>query len=248
MKVLKIIIPLIVVLFCLSSCDAEKTLPEQIQELYGKLETDKLPVRYERENIAPRTHEGFFIKDDTSDLLAEKVQRLLTSYGNTLGDFDDITKVTDIDEFKYLALLNTPCIENPSLITSEYPNHILTQFMLNQREEGRETEKICYASDVTEKIICMFGDKNEYMVKFHGENNIHDYSYFLREDIFTVGGVIAYSFPEPQIISYEKNGDEYICEAVIIPSYRNLYLDNGESVIVTEDNYMEYESYFPKYR
>ncbi|MCL2159632.1 MAG: hypothetical protein FWH48_09515 [Oscillospiraceae bacterium] len=244
---------------------SELSIPEQMEELYKKLDTQKLPT-YKIPSWADDVEnydggaicEQFMQHDETAAMLSNKVFLYLDYEGNMLEDFNDISVVSDKSKFYSIAIRRAPYILGEGLgslytqLPKSYPNHVATKLLFDMMADGcYELDKMWYKSDVVDCLVYLFGDgvySNWALTSNIPDNSYGKGRYFGREEIYatfgswgTAGGSV------PQIIGYEKTSSGYICDVCIYHT-DGLHLSDGTTVKITKGNFDEYMAYLPKYR
>ena len=105
--------------------------------------------------------------DDTALMLIEQVQNVCADAAP--ADLFDGIEHASVNALLQVALEKTPAIDFPIQIernedgeivaqSEEYPDHVLTNLLQNEQEEGRDLREFYYQEDVTAVYARLFGE------------------------------------------------------------------------------------------
>lgn len=219
---------------------------------YAEELTDKEIIYY--------TNQYLYKDDAIAALLTRKIQPFILYNSFILEDFDGINNI-NCNLAQFVAYIQSPVIYtrvNFIDYIEEYPNHIISQLVHYEKDVNNiDIDDLRYTDDMKEILIYLFGNENENLLDI--ENDIIFEGMVYRCDknagVVYLGGTVGYNSGSPQITSYTKTEDGYICDAILVPPYDNLYYDDGsvtpvKGTIKIDDiaKLTAYAYLMPKYR
>lgn len=196
--------------------------------------------------------------DDTALMLIEQVQNVCADAAP--ADLFDGIEHASVNALLQVALEKTPAIDFPIQIernedgeivaqSEEYPDHVLTNLLRNEQEEGRDLREFYYQEDVTAVYTRLFGEGRT--LSF--QDLCPQYYYYAREGVFAHKGERTPVDVWPMMVDYH-DGTSVVTADLLLT--QNTGTDNplqytrsdGGLVELTADNYQQMLAGEPVYR
>lgn len=229
-QIVSVVLAAALVLMALSGCGAKVSEPQPLPQS-SQGETIALEPTNEKIPAVELSYNYFSFNDtlpddlpqqlvmdeETAYRLARTIQNFLFYGENRLGDFDgqlqgEIPGLVETVVYHTNPINFVFSYDETGFTSEEYPNHVITKLSEQLVEQGKYPCAIIYAEDAKETAVRLFGDAVQYQDASAGF-----FEYFPEEGVYIQFGDIGGArWPYPQITSYSKTEDGYVCEAILV--------------------------------